>query len=147
MNSYRVTPRDPLPDAAPLPNPDPPLDPALLGLELLRAAKEVHEELGPGLLESAYEMCLCHELAIRSIPFRRQIPLPVEYKGIKLSCGYRMDLLVAGSLIVEVKSTEGVWRVHEAQLLTYMRLSGIPRGVLINFNVANLKDGVRRIGF
>ncbi len=147
MNRYRVLPRDDVPEAPPLPLPDPPPQPALLGLEVLRAAREVHEELGPGLLESAYEMCLCHELALREVSFRRQIPLPVEYKGIRLSCGYRMDLLVAGSLIVEIKSTEGVWRVHEAQLLTYMRLSRIGCGLLINFNVDRLKDGVRQIGF
>lgn len=118
-----------------------------LAREVLRAAKEVHQELGPGLLESAYEMCLCHELALAGIEFRRQVPLPVHYKGIKLSCGYRMDMIVDGSVIVEVKSTDGIWRVHEAQLMTYLRLSGIPCGMLINFNVDQLKDGVRRAGF
>lgn len=114
---------------------------------MLRAAREVHSELGPGLLESAYEMCLCHELALLGLEFRRQIPLPLEYKGIRLACGYRMDLLVEGCLIVEVKSTDGIWRLHEAQLLTYMRISRLPCGLLINFNSASLKDGIRQVGF
>jgi GxxExxY protein len=122
------------------------LDRDLLAQSVISAAFEVHKELGPGLLESAYEMCLCHELALRSVRFRRQIPLPVTYKGIKLACGYRMDLLVDDAVIVEVKSTDGIWKVHEAQLLTYLRLSGMSRGVLINFNVPQLKDGIRRMG-
>ena len=112
--------------------------------QVIGAAIEVHKSLGPGLLESAYEECLCRELALRSIPFERQHPLAVEYKGIRLGCGYRLDLLVADSVVVEIKSVSVIEPVHEAQLLTYLRLGGWKLGLLINFNVPFLKDGIRR---
>ncbi len=113
--------------------------------EVISAAIEVHRTLGPGLLESAYEECLCHEFDLRKIPYERQKELPVEYKGIKLDCGYRLDILVANTLILELKSCEGLQGIHEAQLLTYLKLAGMKLGLLINFNVPVLKDGVRRI--
>ena len=100
--------------------------------------------LGPGLLESAYQECLSRELTVRGIPFEREYPLPLEYKGIRLQCGYRLDLLVAGAVVVEVKSVETLTPVHEAQLLTYLRLGGWRMGLLINFNVPILKQGIRR---
>jgi GxxExxY protein len=112
--------------------------------QIIGAAIEVHKAVGPGLLESAYEECLCRELALRSISFERQRALPVEYKGTKLDCGYRLDLLVAGSVVVEIKSVSALEPVHEAQLLTYLKLGGWRLGLLINFNVAVLKDGIRR---
>jgi len=115
----------------------------LTGL-IIGAAIDVHKELGPGLLESAYEECPCHELALRKISFERQMPLPVAYKGIKLDCGYRMDVMVNREVIVELKSVERVDPVHEAQLLTYMKLSTIRLGLLINFNVSILKNGIKR---
>ena len=100
--------------------------------------------LGPGLLESAYQECLSRELTVRGIPFEREYPLPLEYKGIRLQCGYRLDLLVAGAVVVEVKAVETIAPVHEAQLLTYLRLGGWRMGLLINFNVPILKQGIRR---
>jgi GxxExxY protein len=100
--------------------------------------------LGPGLLESIYEECLCRELSVRSIPYERQRPLPVEYKGTKLDCGYRIDLLVGGSVVVEIKSVSNLEPIHDAQLLTYLKLGGWKLGLLINFNVPLLKDGIRR---
>jgi GxxExxY protein len=112
--------------------------------QIIGGAIEVHKVLGPGLLESAYEDCLCRELAVRCIPFERQRPLPVAYKGIRLECGYRLDLLVAGAVVVEVKSVSCIEPVHEAQLLTYLKLGGWKVGLLINFNVPLLKDGIRR---
>ena len=111
---------------------------------IIGAAIEVHRALGPGLLESAYKECLCRELSVRGVPFERERPLPLEYKGIHLECGYRLDLLVAGAVVVEVKSIEAIAPVHEAQLLTYLRLGGWHVGLLINFNVAVLKQGIRR---
>ncbi len=111
---------------------------------IIGAAMEVHRALGPGLLESAYEECLCHELTLRQIPFRRQVPLPLEYKGIRLEQGYRLDLVVAEIVVVEVKAVEIIHPVYEAQLVTYLRLGGWPVGLLINFNVPVLKDGIRR---
>ena len=112
--------------------------------EIIGAALEVHRLLGPGLLESAYEECLAHELSIRNLEFRRQVPVPVVYKGIKLECGYRIDILVAGSVVLELKSIEAIAPVHEATLLTYLRLSGNTLGLIINFNVPILKEGIRR---
>jgi GxxExxY protein len=112
--------------------------------EIIGAALEVHRLLGPGLLESAYEECLAHELSIRNLEFRRQVPVPVVYKGIKLECGYRIDILVAGSVVLELKSIEAIAPVHEATLLTYLRLSGNALGLIINFNVPILKEGIRR---
>jgi GxxExxY protein len=112
--------------------------------QIIGGAIEVHKVLGPGLLESAYEDCLCRELVIRGIPFERQRPLPVEYKGTRLDCGYRLDFLVAGLVVVEVKAVSSIEPVHEAQLLTYLKLGGWKLGLLINFNVPILKDGIRR---
>lgn len=111
---------------------------------VIAAAIEVHKHLGPGLLESAYEECLCHELAQRGVPFRRQVQLPVSYKGVMLDCGYIMDLLVEDVVVVELKAVEQILPIHEAQLLTYLRLSGKRVGLLINFNVPLLKRGIVR---
>ena len=113
--------------------------------QIIGAAIEVHRELGPGLLESAYEECLCHELRLRGLAFERQVPLPLVYKGAKLDCGYRIDVLVERRVVVEVKSVECVLPIHEAQLLTYLKLGGWRVGLLINFNVPLLKDGIRRL--
>lgn len=115
-----------------------------LSSEVIAAAIEVHRELGVGLLESAYEECLCHELTLRTIPFERQVPQPVSYKGVLLDCGYRLDLLVAGKLVLELKSVAAIEPIHEAQLLTYLRLSRCKVGLLINFNVPLLKQGIIR---
>jgi GxxExxY protein len=111
---------------------------------IIGAAIEVHRHLGPGLLESAYHECLARELVVRGIPFQRERPLPLEYKGIRLECGYRIDLLIAGLVAVEVKAIEAIAPVHEAQLLTYLRLEGWQVGLLINFNVVVLKNGICR---
>jgi len=113
--------------------------------QVIGAAIEVHKALGPGLLESAYEECLCRELVLRKIPFERQKELPIEYKGVNLECGYRLDLVVAGKLILELKSCETLQPIHHAQLLTYLKLTGIKHGLLLNFNVPVLKDGIKRI--
>lgn len=115
-----------------------------LSHRVIGCAIEVHRELGPGLLESAYEQCLAHELRKNSILFQLQHPQPVRYKDVALDCGYRIDLLVEGSIILELKSVEKLKGIHEAQLLTYMKLAGIRTGLLINFNVTRLKDGLRR---
>jgi GxxExxY protein len=112
--------------------------------EIIGAAMEVHKRLGPGLLESAYEECLIHELHIRNLNVERQKGLPVVYKEVKQDCGYRLDLLVEGRVILELKSVENLAPIHEAVILTYLRLSGHKTGLLINFNVTVLKDGVRR---
>ncbi len=112
--------------------------------QIIGAAIEVHKALGPGLLESSYEECLSHELKLRSVPFERQVSLPVEYKGVKLDCGYRLDLLVSKTVVVEIKSIEAIQPIHEAQLLTYLKLGTWKLGLLINFNVPILKDGIRR---
>ena len=117
--------------------------------EVIGAAIAVHRALGPGLLESAYQECLCQELFLRGIPFERQVPLPLEYRGIRCEWGYRLDLLIARAVVVEIKSIEAIAPIHEAQLLTYLRLGGWKVGLLINFNVIVLKDGIRRkvLGF
>ena len=112
--------------------------------EVIGSAIEVHRALGPGLLESTYRECLCRELMIRAIPFKRERGLPLEYKGIKLECGYRLDILVADRVVVEVKTVESLAPIHDARLLTYLRLGGWRIGLLINFNVVVLKDGIRR---
>jgi GxxExxY protein len=121
----------------------------LLHEELTRqiygAAIEVHRELGPGLLESAYEECLCREFELRRIPFRRQLELPIIYKGLQLSCGYRIDVLVDDAVILEIKSVEATLPIHEAQLLTYLRLSQKRVGLLMNFNSLLMKDGIARL--
>jgi len=111
---------------------------------VIGAAIEVHRQLGPGLLESAYEECLCHELALRKINFERQKPIPLVYKEVKLDCGYRLDLLVEERIVVELKSVDGLGPIHEAIVLTYLKLSGHKLGLLINFNVPLLKDGIKR---
>jgi len=113
--------------------------------QIIGFAIEVHRHLGPGLLESAYEECLCHELKENAIGFRRQVPLPVVYKTVRLDCGYRIDIVVENNLILELKSIERLLPIHEAQVLTYMRLSGIRTGLLMNFNTPALKDGIRRL--
>jgi GxxExxY protein len=115
-----------------------------LSHEIIGAAIEVHRTLGPGLLESSYHQCLCRELLVRGVPFEREKPLPLEYKGIRLECGYRIDILVAGLVVVEVKSVEALAPIHDAQLLTYLRVGGWKIGLLINFNVVLLKNGIHR---
>ncbi len=112
--------------------------------EIIGAAIEVHKRLGPGLLESAYEECFAHEPRLRNLRVDRQVGVPVVYKDTKLECGYRIDLPVEGRIVVELKSVESLAPIHEAIILTYLRLSGHKIGLLINFNVAILKDGVRR---
>ena len=107
-------------------------------------AIDVHRQLGPGLLESIYEECLCFELAQAGIPFHRQVAIPVVYRETRLEAGFRADILIPPSLILEIKSVEAITRVHEAQLLTYLRMSGCEVGLLLNFNVLRLKDGLRR---
>jgi GxxExxY protein len=111
---------------------------------IIGAAIEVHRSLGPGLLESAYQECLSRELFLRRIPFQSQLTVAAEYKGMVLDCSYRVDLLVDSTVVVEIKAVAAIERVHEAQLLTYMRLGGWRCGLLINFNVPVLRDGVRR---
>ena len=116
----------------------------VLTKEIIGAAIEVHRHLGPGLLESAYQQCLARELTLREIPYRCEQPLPLEYKGLRLNCGYRIDILVNNAVVVEIKSVEAIAPVHEAQLLTYMRIGGWQVGLLINFNVLALRTGIRR---
>lgn len=113
--------------------------------QIIAAAIEVHRHLGPGLLESAYEECLCKELDLRHIAFQKQVALPVEYKGIKLDCGYRMDLVIEHRVVFEIKAVEALLPIHEAQMLTYLRLSGMHVGLLVNFNVPVLKEGIKRL--
>ena len=112
--------------------------------QIIGAAMEVHKALGPGLLESSYKACLCRELAIRGLSFQSEVPLPITYKGVSLDCGYRIDLMVANTVVPELKSLEAILPRHEAQLLTYLKLSGKRVGLLINFNVDVLKDGIKR---
>ena len=112
---------------------------------VIGAAIEVHRHLGPGLLESAYEECLCEELSLRNILFKRQVVLPVSYKNKKLDIGYRIDLLVNDEVVVELKTVESILPIHEAQTLTYMRLGGWQVGLILNFNVTVLKNGIKRL--
>ncbi|HNS19876.1 MAG TPA: GxxExxY protein [Sedimentisphaerales bacterium] len=112
--------------------------------QIIGAAIEVHRALGPGLLESAYEECLCHDLKLAGLSVERQRALPVEYRGIRLECGYRLDLLVENAVVVEIKAITAIEPIHEAQLLTYLRIGGWKVGLLINFNVSVLKNGIRR---
>ncbi len=112
---------------------------------IISAAIEVHTFCGPGLLESAYEEFLCREFSLRKIQFERQKPLTTQYKGVQVDCGYRLDLLVSGLVVVELKAVETVLPIHKAQLLSYLRLGGYKVGLLINFHVALLKDGITRI--
>lgn len=113
--------------------------------QVIGAAIAVHRELGPGLLESAYEACLVHELRQRGVQVEQQIPQPVFYKGLQLECGYRLDLLVENRVIVELKAVETLLPIHEAQLLTYLKLRQLRLGLLINFNVPILKHGIKRL--
>lgn len=113
--------------------------------QVVDAAYQVHKALGPGLLESVYEVCLCHELTKRGIPFRRQLDLPICYDGVRLEAGLRLDLVVEECLIVELKAVEKHNPLYDAQLLTYLKLTGHRLGLLINFNVALIKDGIKRI--
>jgi len=116
-----------------------------LSKEIIGAAIEVHRHLGPGMLESAYEKCLCKELEIRNIEFEKQKPLAVVYKGITLDCGYKLDVVVEGKVILELKFVNKLESIHDAQLLTYLKLADLKLGILINFNVPVLKDGIKRI--
>ena len=113
--------------------------------DILNAAIEIHRSLGPGLLESTYRACLAQELSLRGHRVVTEQALPLEYKGMKLSCSYRMDLVVDGRVVVEIKAAECLAPIHDAQLLTYLRLSGHRVGLLINFNVVVLRDGIRRL--
>jgi GxxExxY protein len=115
-----------------------------LSRSVIGCAIEVHRTLGPGLLESTYRQCLAYELSHAQIPFQMEMPLPVRYKDVLLDCGYRIDLLVGGELIVEVKSVETLLPIYRAQILTYMRLARIPIGLLINFKVTKVKSGTKR---
>ena len=112
---------------------------------IIGTAIDVHRELGPGLLESAYEACLAYELAQRGLSVERQKGLPLAYKGVKLDCGYRIDLLVEGRVVIELKAVETLEPIYKAQLLSYLKLSGCKVGLLINFHVEMLKDGIRRV--
>lgn len=112
---------------------------------IIGAAIEVHKVIGPGLLESAYEECLCRELSLRKISFERQKPLPIVYKDCKLDCGYRFDIVVDNAIIVELKSCNQIEPIHKAQLLTYLKLSGLTLGLLLNFNMTVMRDGIVRI--
>ena len=115
--------------------------------QIIGAAIDVHQELGPGLLESAYEECLCYELSVRKLSFLRQHSLPIRYKTVAIDCSYRFDLIVENLAVVEIKAVEELMKVHEAQLLSYLRLGSWPVGLIINFNVARLIEGViRRVG-
>lgn len=112
--------------------------------KVIGCAIEVHRNLGPGLLESTYENCLAHELYINNISFKKQLSMPVNYKGVNLECGYRLDLVIENKVIIELKSVKKLTAIDEAQMLTYMRLAKIKTGLLINFNVSRLIDGVKR---
>ena len=114
-----------------------------LSQQVIGCAIEVHRVLGPGLLESTYEHCLARELSLNNIEFITQHPLPVEYKGVRIDCGYRVDVLIANEIILELKTVQELMPIHGAQLLTYMRLAGMKQGFLINFNVRRLKDGLK----
>ncbi len=113
--------------------------------QIIGAAIDVHRELGPGLLESAYESCLCYELSTRHVPFVHQVPIPVVYKSVRIYCGYRADLVVAEKVIVELKAIDSIADLHKAQLLTYLRITGMKVGLLLNFNIAVLKNGIVRV--
>lgn len=116
-----------------------------LSNEIIGAAIEVHRYLGPGLFESAYEECLCYELGLRGLNYKRQVPLALNYKGMSLECAYRLDLLIDDLVVVELKSVEAIEPIHEAQLLTYLRLRNSWLGMIINFNVKMLKNGIKRL--
>ena len=113
--------------------------------DIIGAAIEVHKGLGPGLLESAYEECHCHELDLKGLPYERQQSLPVKYKSVKLDCGYRLDVVVEKTVVLELKACETIEPIHKAQILTYLKLSGHALGLLLNFNVCVMRDGIIRI--
>jgi len=115
-----------------------------LSRRVIGCALEVHRELGPGLLESAYGQCLAHELTLKGIPFELQKAMPVDYKGVQIDCGYRVDLLVDGKIVLELKAVVAFEPIHEAQILTYMKLAKVRTGLLINFNVPLLRHGIQR---
>ena len=117
-----------------------PLTDRVIGLAI-----DVHRGLGPGLLESAYEECLCYELQTAGLAFARQVPLPVIYKGVRLECGYRLDVVVDNSLVLELKTVERLMPVHDAQMLTYLRLGSFRTGLILNFHAALLRDGIKRL--
>lgn len=112
---------------------------------IIGAAVEVHRMLGPGLLESAYEACLAWEIAERGMGVERQVPLPVQYKGVELECGYRMDMVVEKSVLLELKTVRAIEPIHMAQILTYLRLSGLRVGLLLNFSMPTMKEGIKRV--
>ena len=116
-----------------------------LSSKIIGAAIEVHKTLGPGLLESAYEECLCHELSIHGLLFEKQKSLSINYKGKKLDCGYRLDIVVEKAVIIELKSCEKIEPIHKAQLLTYLKLSALNLGLILNFNVPLMRDGIIRV--
>ena len=116
-----------------------------LSSQIIGAAIEVHKVLGPGLLESAYEKCLCHELKLRGLSLENQKPLSLVFKGEKLDCGYQLDIVVENTIILELKSCEKIEPIHKAQLLTYLKLSGVKLGLLLNFNVPIMRDGIVRM--
>jgi len=116
-----------------------------LSSQIIGAAIEVHKQLGPGLLESAYEECLCHELKLRGLSFERQKPVSIEYKGTKLDCGYRLDVLVENQIVLELKACSKLEPIHTAQLLTYLKLSGFHLGLLLNFNSLAMRNGILRV--
>jgi GxxExxY protein len=113
--------------------------------QIIGAAIEVHRELGPGLLESAYEACLCYEFDLRRIPYRRQVALPLVYKTRRVECGYRADIIVTDKVVIEVKVVDEITNLHKAQLLTYLRITGLKIGLILNFNTVLLKDGIVRL--
>lgn len=121
------------------------MDENTLSKQIIGAAIEVHRQLGPGLLESAYEECLAYELSLRQVPFERQKPVPVVYKQVHLDCGFRLDLLVGSLVVVELKAVDALTSVHEAQVLTYLKLTGCKLGLLPNFNVPVMRDGIKRL--
>ena len=116
-----------------------------LSSEIIGAAIEVHKQLGPGLLETAYEECLAHELALRGIPFERQKPIAVRYKDVRLDCGFRADLVVGGLVILELEAVDELAPIHDAQVITYLKLTGCRLGLLLNFNVRLMRDGIKRL--
>ena len=116
-----------------------------LSHKIIGAAIEVHRELGPGLLESAYDACLCHELDLRGIRFRRQVERPISYKGLVIDCGYRMDILVEDTIVLELKAVSAFLPIYDAQLMTYLKLTKCRLGFLMNFNVTIMKDGIKRV--
>ena len=116
-----------------------------LSEQIIGAAIEVHRHLGPGLLESAYRRCLVHELGLRGLSVRTEVSLGIDYKGIRLASGYRLDIVVENKVVVEVKAVDALAPIHQAQLLTYLRLAGYQLGLLVNFNVPVLREGIKRL--